>query len=175
MPSCFIDFVAHRVCQTATLMHCLFERQHSRQVSLSQIEGEGEESESHELFISSQRRNAPITVSLRVNQVETTMEVDTGASVSIVSKATYKKLWSGGNFPLQPYDVKLCTYTGENLCIVGVMPAHVQYFGKCDKVCHGVAVEPTLQTLSGEQMALSSAITTDDARVDIQATGFWGD
>ena len=24
-------------------------------------------------------------------------------------------------------------------------------------------------------MALSSAITTDDARVDIQATGFWGD
>ena len=43
------------------------------------------------------------------------------------------------------------------------------------EVCHGVAVEPTLQTLSGEQMALSSAITTDDARVDIQATGFWGD
>ncbi len=43
------------------------------------------------------------------------------------------------------------------------------------EVCHGVAVEPTLQTLSGEQMALCSAITTDDARVDIQATGFWGD
>ena len=43
------------------------------------------------------------------------------------------------------------------------------------EVCHGVAVEPTLQTLSGEQMALCSAITTDDARVDIQVTGFWGD
>ena len=43
------------------------------------------------------------------------------------------------------------------------------------EVCHGVAVEPTLQTLSGEQMALCSAITTDDARVDIQVTVFWGD
>ena len=41
--------------------------------------------------------------------------------------------------------------------------------------CHGITVEPTLQTLSGEWMALSSAITTNDARVDIQATGFWGD
>ena len=28
------------------------------------------------------------------------------------------------------------------------------------EVCHGVAVELTLQTLSGEQMALNSAITT---------------
>ena len=43
------------------------------------------------------------------------------------------------------------------------------------EACHCVAVEPTLHTLSGEQMALSSAITIDDTRVDIQATDFWGD
>ena len=43
------------------------------------------------------------------------------------------------------------------------------------EVCHGVSVEPTLQTLSVEQLALSSTITTDGARVDIQTTGFWGD
>ena len=36
-------------------------------------------------------------------------------------------------------------------------------------------MEPTLQTLSVEQLALSSTITTDGARVDIQTTGFWGD
>ena len=75
----------------------------------------------------SQRRNAPITVSLRVNQVETTMEVDTGASVSIMSETTYQKLWPEGNFPLQPSDAKLRTYTGESLCILGSIPAHVQY------------------------------------------------
>ena len=55
------------------------------------------------------------------------MKVDTGASVPIVSEATYKKLWPGGNFPLQPSDALLHTYTGENLCIVGAMPAQVPY------------------------------------------------
>ena len=40
------------------------------------------------------------------------------------------------------------------------------------EVCHGVSVEPTLQTLSVERLALGSTITTDGARVDIQATGF---
>ena len=44
-------------------------------------EEKGEVSESYELFTLSQRQNAPITVSLRVNQVEMTMEVDTGVSV----------------------------------------------------------------------------------------------
>ena len=43
------------------------------------------------------------------------------------------------------------------------------------EVCHGVSVEPTLQTLSVERLALGSTITTDGARVDIQATGFWVD
>ena len=43
------------------------------------------------------------------------------------------------------------------------------------EVCHGIAVEPTLQTLSGEEMVESSAITTDDARVDIKATDLGGD
>ena len=60
--------------------------------------------------VKSRRWNVPITVSLRVNQVETTIEVDTRASVSIVSEATYRKLWSGKNFRLQPSNAKLCTY-----------------------------------------------------------------
>ena len=81
------------------------------------IEEEGKESESYELLTLSQRRNAPITVSLRVNQVEMAMEVDTGASVSIVSEATYRKLWPGGKFPLQPSDAKLRSYTGENCAL----------------------------------------------------------
>ena len=35
------------------------------------------------------------------------------------------------------------------------------------QVCHNV------QPLSGESMSLRSAITTDNARVDIRANGFW--
>ena len=41
------------------------------------------------------------------------------------------------------------------------------------QVCHNVATEPHLQPLSGESMSLRSAITTDNARVDIRANGFW--
>ena len=42
-------------------------------------------------------------------------------------------------------------------------------------VCHNVATEPHLQPFSGESMSMRSAtcITTEHARVDIHANGFW--
>ena len=40
-------------------------------------------------------------------------------------------------------------------------------------VCHNVAIEPRLQPLNGESMTHRTAITTDDARLDIRARGFW--
>ena len=40
-------------------------------------------------------------------------------------------------------------------------------------VCHNVATEPRLQHLSGESMTHRTAITTDEARLDIRARGFW--
>ena len=39
-------------------------------------------------------------------------------------------------------------------------------------VCHNVATEPRLQPLSSESLTTHSAITTDDARLDIRARGF---
>ena len=41
------------------------------------------------------------------------------------------------------------------------------------ELCHSVSVEPLL-SLTGDQLSAKSAITTDDARADIQARGFWG-
>ena len=40
-------------------------------------------------------------------------------------------------------------------------------------VCHNVATEPRLQPLSGESMTHRTAITTDEACLDIRARGFW--
>ena len=40
-------------------------------------------------------------------------------------------------------------------------------------VCHNVVTEPHLQPLSGESIRLHSTITTDEARLDIRARGFW--
>ena len=42
------------------------------------------------------------------------------------------------------------------------------------EVCEGVAIEPPLQSLSGERFSYTSAITEDNARSDICAQGFWG-
>ena len=41
-------------------------------------------------------------------------------------------------------------------------------------VCHDVNVEPHLQPLSGETLAIRSTATKDNSRLDIAASGFWG-
>ena len=42
------------------------------------------------------------------------------------------------------------------------------------EVCHDVQVEPDLQEVSNEVLSGRTAITTDGARLDIAANGFWG-
>ena len=42
-----------------------------------------------------------------------------------------------------------------------------------DKVCHNVQAEPHLIPLDGETFDLRSANTSEEARLDIKATGFW--
>ena len=42
------------------------------------------------------------------------------------------------------------------------------------EVCHDVCIEPHLQPLTGEALGGASAISTDGARLDVAAGGFWG-
>ena len=42
------------------------------------------------------------------------------------------------------------------------------------EVCQNVGIEPTLQPLSGETMSYQTANSTDGARLDVKAQGFWG-
>jgi hypothetical protein len=50
------------------------------------------------------------------------MEIDTGASVSIISEATYDKLWPKARAPaLQDSTARLRTYTGEELRVLGTI------------------------------------------------------
>ena len=43
------------------------------------------------------------------------------------------------------------------------------------EVCHGVRIEPDLQPLTGETLSHQTANRQDNARLDIQAQGFWGE
>ena len=58
------------------------------------------------------------------------MEVDTGASLSIVSEHTYNEL-SLVLGPLSPSNVNLVTYTGEKLKVLGSLNVQVQYNSQC--------------------------------------------
>ena len=41
------------------------------------------------------------------------------------------------------------------------------------EVCHDVRIEPTLQKLTREQFEQRAANTSDEARLDVAAKGFW--
>ena len=48
------------------------------------------------------------------------MEIDTGSALTLISEATYSALWPKGNSPrLEPTPVRLRTYSGEELRVVG--------------------------------------------------------
>ena len=59
------------------------------------------------------------------------MEVDTGAFMSLISNVTFQKLWPVQRCPaLLPTKTKLCTYTGEQINVMGTISANVQFKGK---------------------------------------------
>ena len=76
------------------------------------------------LFNVPRARSSPILVMVQLNEASLEMEVDTGATASLISDSTLKSLWSDGNPPpLHPTDVKLRTYTGEELKVLGSLGA----------------------------------------------------
>ena len=70
----------------------------------------------------------PILVTLRINGQDLTMELDTGATLSIVSEKTYQSLFSPDAAPeLKTSKAKLKTYTEEALNILGEITVTVNY------------------------------------------------
>ena len=66
------------------------------------------------LFNVSSFRSKPYVVTVHINGAELPMEVDTGASLTLISKSTFDKLWNAQEAPnLQSTTSKLRTYTGE--------------------------------------------------------------
>ena len=67
-------------------------------------------------------------VTVRLNEAGLQTEVDTGASVSLISEATYKKLWSTMHRPqTDASSRKLQMYNGEKLNVLGSITIDVEY------------------------------------------------
>ena len=69
----------------------------------------------------------PLTVELEVNSKKLSMEIDTGA---VISLTTYRKLFS--NVKLSRSTLRLRTYTGEPMPVVGEMEVKVRYGSQRD-------------------------------------------
>ena len=70
----------------------------------------------------SRKQHTPIRL---VNNAALTMELDTGAAVTIFSEKLYKELFPDAL--LRPSSVLLKTYSGERLSVLGDMDVTVQY------------------------------------------------
>ena len=80
----------------------------------------------YSLFTVSNRSAKPLRVNVQLNHTPLSMEVDTGASVSVISRKTYNKLWPSAQAPPLEYsDVRLQTYTGQALPVLGTVHLEV--------------------------------------------------
>ncbi len=76
------------------------------------------EREAYTLFVINTQRVNPIEVELTVNGADMTMELDMGAAISIIGEQTYRSTWPSAT-PLEPSTVKLGTYSGDELVVLG--------------------------------------------------------
>lgn len=78
--------------------------------------------------IGKQGRRDPLTTTVTINRKPVSMEIDTGASVSLISEQTFKGLWSKKNSPgLRRPNLHLRTYSGEQLQVLGELDVKVRY------------------------------------------------
>ncbi len=70
----------------------------------------------------------PLKVQVLIDECEATMELDTGASRSIMSERVFKGLWPMRK--LQPANLKLQTYSKQSLVVLGLVHVKVEYNGQ---------------------------------------------
>ena len=77
-------------------------------------------------------RVPPYKVQVLVDGCEVPMEIDTGASRSIISESMFRSIWPKRK--LVASNVKLSTYSKEPLPVVGAMNVNVEYSGQTHKL-----------------------------------------
>ena len=78
----------------------------------------------YQLFVVHTPNGDPLKTTILVEGHQLTMEIDTGAAVSLVSEETVNSSFMK-NLPLHPTDVRLCTYTGEAVQVLGKVMVRV--------------------------------------------------
>ena len=70
----------------------------------------------------------PYKVQVIVHGKPVCMEIHTGAALSVMTHETYLATWGEAQAPpIKPSSVRLCTYTGQTLNVVGTVEVDVRY------------------------------------------------
>ena len=101
-----------------------FKRKQAHYVEESD-ENSDSESDVYSVFHVGNYKSDPYKINVNVNSKDITMELDTGASVSLMSEDTYQEYKS--KFKLEYTNVKLRTYLGDLIPVLGRATVHVQY------------------------------------------------
>ena len=114
-----------KMCQSRPASGFIRER---RTGSIKWVEGEEDRDLEYSLFqLKSPSRSAPLEVSVKLDGHQANMEVDTGASLSIISEATYRDMWATKDKVLEETTIPLRTYSGESLKVLGRVEVEVLY------------------------------------------------
>ena len=81
----------------------------------------------HRLLRLTDSRAKPIQITVRVNKKLITMELDTGASLSMISQQTFAQI--GHIRELKPSTVRLTSYSGHEIKVLGTVDVEVSYEG----------------------------------------------
>ena len=104
-------------------------------------------------------------VELTVNGATLSMEVDTGASVSLISENTFRSTWLAKKRPpLQPSSARLYTYSGELIEVLGSISVTVHYKDHASKQQSLLVVSTDGPSLLGRDWL--HAITLDWKRLN---------
>ena len=131
-----------RACRTRTKTHTYnnrpFKRPHPRSHPICTLSEEADATEydmdhlSLNNIHSARSTSKPMLIKVMINNTSLSMELNTGAAVSLISKATYLKHWP--TEPLGKSATQLTTYSGERIKVCGVVQVDVQYEEQCHEV-----------------------------------------
>ena len=77
------------------------------------------------------RNSQPFRVDISVSEKLVPMEVDTGATLSVMPHSTYLSTWGKPEAPeLKPSAAKLCIFTGEEIKVIGMIDINVEHEGQ---------------------------------------------
>ena len=105
---------------------------HSRAHHLSN--SDSEETVATSFFHLSKTCEPPLIAQVRIDGIPCDMEIDTGAGISLVSKVTFRQLWKDSPPTLEHSDIRLRTYTGEMLNVLGAATVMVEYQEQREKL-----------------------------------------